>query len=127
MLTSEIPFLEKYDSTGEANSLLSELDFGSSDLSSNPFAVMSTIDIDLLIDYCRNLKPFPIESLQRNRVNKDGIGFVRSLMVAKPRDRVSAADALKSVWLVGTVSRIPSVIPALCSSCMCSYRSSLNG
>lgn len=109
MLTSEIPFLEKYEGTGEVNSFDSDLDFGSLDPSSRQSAA---IDMCLLLDYCRQLKPFPVESLKRNRVKEDAIGFVRSLMVAKPSDRVSAADALKSLWSVGTSSRIPS-IPSL--------------
>lgn len=60
------------------------------------------IDCQLLSDYCRGIANFPSDSLRKNRVCGEGIGFVKSLLAADPNARVSAADALKSPWLIRT-------------------------
>lgn len=87
MLTTEIPFLEIYtDDT---------------DLESIP-APDDTVDMDLLYGYCRNLNEFPCSTLRKHGVSEDGIEFVKSLMVANPSERASAAAALGSQWLVPT-------------------------
>lgn len=87
MLTTEIPFLEIYtDDT---------------DLGSIP-APDDTVDMDLLYGYCRNLNEFQCSSLQKHGVSEDGIEFVKSLMVANPSERASAAAALGSQWLAQT-------------------------
>lgn len=104
MLTSEIPFLDKYQDMDGSVTFISGLDIGSPDEST---AISATMDMALLLDYCRNLKPFPTESLQNHGVSTDGISFVRSLMAPKPSDRVSAADALKSTWFTWLGARSP--------------------
>lgn len=92
MLTTEIPFLDIYtDDT---------------DLGSIP-APDDTVDMDLLYGYCRNLNDFPCSSLRKHGVSEDGIEFVKSLMVANPSERASAAAALGSRWLVPTSSTGP--------------------
>ncbi|KAL0630732.1 Protein kinase protein rad53, partial [Maublancomyces gigas] len=100
MLTSEIPFLNT-----NQGSFLSDLDFGSSDKCS------ATIDIYLLVDYCRNLIPYPTESLLAKGADRDEIDFVKSVMTVKPRGRLTAVEALGSVWVGGTVPSTAAVIP----------------
>lgn len=101
MLTSEIPFLN----TNQDSFLLPDLDYGSSD------GFSATIDIYLLVDHCRNLKPYPTESLLAKGASRDGIDFVKSVMIVKPRDRLTAVEALGSVWLGETVPPTAAVIP----------------
>lgn len=103
MLTSEIPFSDKNQGTEDSMSLLSGLDLGTGDIASS-----GTIDLGLLLDYCRNLKSFPSESLLNNVVSDGGITLVKSLMAAEPSNRSSAVDALNSVWLGGTLSVVSS-------------------
>lgn len=86
---------------------LSDFDMG---LVSDPCASMS-MDMALLLDYCRDKIPFPTESLEKSGVDEDGIGLVRSLMVAQPHGRVSATEALESVWLGGIRASTPPVTP----------------
>lgn len=94
ILTSEIPFRDTY--TDNSTTFLSGPDLGSMSHQS------VKLDIALLSAYCRNSKRFPTECLERNNVTIDGIGFVGSLMVARPAGRVTAAGALNTVWLGGT-------------------------
>lgn len=91
MLTSEIPFLDKYEAL-----TTSRLDSG--------YATSTEIDMTLLSDYCRDSQPFPTESLLTNKASEYAIDFVKSMMFADPRRRVSAAGALNSRWLRGTES-----------------------
>lgn len=85
VLTSEIPFLEK-DPT--VDSML---------VSCDSALDTRSVDMDLLFHYCRG-QSFPITTLQKNLVSPDGIDFLKSLMVANPMHRVSAAEALKAGW-----------------------------
>lgn len=98
MLTSEIPFRDTYQP-----SFLSEFDLSSSNTNS------PTLDMGLIVDYCRAAKPFPTGSLLNKRVNRNGIEFVTSVMAANPRDRLTAVAALKCVWFDVTSSAPPSV------------------
>lgn len=100
VLTSEIPFLDKYQDVNSA-ALAADRDS----------AIGSPVDTDLLFSFCRGLKPFPSESLQENRVTIEGTDFVRSLMVADPRGRVSAKEALKARWLVEIESHSGATMP----------------
>lgn len=85
MLTMEIPFLDTYQDP---------------DMTSTTLTVDSTVDMDLLFGYCRNLYPFPCTSLRKHGVSEEGINFVKSLMVVNPSARAPAALALKSQWLI---------------------------
>lgn len=85
VLTSEIPFLE-----------FNEPQTGFSDCS---LETEPTIDMSHLVDYCAGRVSFPIESLTKHDTSVHGIDFVKSLMVPDPTKRVSAAEALQSVWL----------------------------
>lgn len=100
ILTSEIPFLDKYEDPE-----MSGLDSG--------YATSTDVDIGLLSDYCRKSQPFPTESLLTNKASKDAIDFVTSMMVADPRGRVSAAAALNSGWLreIELVILLPLLFP----------------
>lgn len=102
LLTSEIPFLDESHELEDSTDFLSDLDMGPPDTASSPPVAM--VNMTLLADYCRNLKPFPTESLEKNGVSKGGIGFVRQLMIANPASRVCAAEALRCEWLSRTQS-----------------------
>lgn len=95
ILTSEIPFLDMDQGTDSMN-FVSDL-YITGD-------IIPTIDMELLFSYCHGLNAFPSESLEKNGVSKEGMGFVKSLLTANPSDRVSATDALKSLWLIGAGS-----------------------
>lgn len=99
VLTSEIPFLDANHEGEDSTDFLSDLDLELTNTTSGLSGAM--VDMGLLLDYCRNLKPFPTGSLEKNGVSSDGIGFVMSVMIANPADRVCAAEALKSTWLSG--------------------------
>lgn len=86
ILTSEIPFLDTSD-----DSTISGID--SAD------ATFAEVDFGLLYNYCRKSLPFPTESLLTNNACDGAIDCVKSMMVADPRGRVSAAAALNSGWL----------------------------
>lgn len=92
MLTQEIPFLDTYTRQDPDFTL------------SIPVTSEPSVDIGLLFDYCRGLKPFPCGSLRRDGVRDDGIDFVKRLMAVNPSERSSAAEALTSPWLVQTHS-----------------------
>lgn len=93
ILTSEIPFLETYEAMTSMTT--------TPEPSNTAGPAMSTIDYELLYAYCRG-SDFPTQSLQRNGVSYEGIDFVKSLMIADPRKRVSAKDALESRWLINS-------------------------
>lgn len=87
ILTSEIPFLQTDSDQMSESGFESEL-------------APPEVDMTQLYEYCRGYREFPIESLQNSQVSKDGKDFVMGLLVANPRARLSAADALKSPWLL---------------------------
>lgn len=93
MLTSEIPFSETYQDMDASMSLISGLDTSTGDTSSS-----TTMDMALIVDYCRDLVPFPEQGLSDNMVSDSGITLVKSLMVAQPSNRLFAVHALKSTW-----------------------------
>lgn len=84
LLTSEIPFL----STIHHAESTFETETG------------PEIDLSHLYDYCNNTKPFPEENLETHNASREAIDLVKSLMVVNPSNRVSAAEALKSPWLL---------------------------
>lgn len=86
LLTSEIPFL----SVGSGITNFSEVD-----------PMVPEFDTDLIYKYCRGLRSFPIERLQKHRVGKEGIHFVMQLLAANPSSRISAKQAIQSAWLSG--------------------------
>lgn len=88
---------------------MSDLDTGFSNNSADYLQANSaTLDMGLIVDYCRNVKPFPTDSLLTQGVSESGIKFVRSVMAPKPRDRLTAVNALASEWFLP-----PSVIHLL--------------
>lgn len=87
MLTLQIPFLETY--TNENSGFTSCQSFGE-----------NMVDYNLLCGYCEGRNPFPCSSLRRHGVPEDGIEFVKSLMAVSPKERLSAAAALASKWLI---------------------------
>lgn len=95
ILTSEIPFLERYQDTDLmiTSGLLTAC--GSEPCSSEP-----AIDTEVLYNFCRGAE-FPSVSLREKGVSEGAINFVKCLMVANPHDRVSATDALKHEWFTG--------------------------
>lgn len=93
MLCLEIPFLDTYRDSSDQGSLFDTYGAGEMDLSS-------------LCDYCRGASEFPMESLRRNGVSDVGIEFVKSLMTPDPTWRVSAAQALRSPWLINSTQNV---------------------
>lgn len=93
ILTSEIPFLD-IDQDEDMETVMSASDLS---ITNDPTPEM---DMDLVYKYCRGLDPFPSQSLHINGVSDEGKNFVTNLMTADPSNRVSATDALKSIWLI---------------------------
>lgn len=104
VLTSEIPFLEQ---ALPGDSILDSYD-------SSPPPI--SVNMGLLFGYCHG-QPFPITTLQHNRVSADGIDFVKSLMTANPMNRVSAADALNARWFAENPGSEPTIAGPL-QQCM---------
>lgn len=92
ILTSEIPFLDT-----DQDLFLSDFD------SVPPEEKSPTLDMGLIVDYCRGGKPFPTNSLLTHRAGQSAIDFVKSLMAPKPSDRLTAENSLKSDWFVRLV------------------------
>lgn len=91
ILTSEIPFLEEYEDI--CSSTVTPESFTASDFE-------ASIDSELIYNYCHGSE-FPTETLLKYNVSESGVDFVKSLMAANPADRLSATQALKSLWLAG--------------------------
>lgn len=89
VLTSTIPFLKISEPVLE---------------SGFPSESESTVDIPLLVDYCRSRNPFPVASLIGHGASPNAINFVQILMVPDPKKRVSAAEALQDLWLAKAIS-----------------------
>lgn len=87
ILTSQIPFLQTDLDPMSESGFESEL-------------APPEVDMAQLYEYCHGYREFPIESLQNSQVSKDGKDFVMGLLVANPSARMSATDALKSLWLL---------------------------
>lgn len=90
ILTSELPFQDTYD---DSEFDISGVDMGSTSTRS------ATIDMHLLFGYCEGVQDFPTKALKQSGVTADAVDFVTSLMAANPKDRVSAPEALRSIWL----------------------------
>lgn len=94
ILTSEIPFLDS-----DQDALLSDFD-------SVPPAEEFTLDMGLIVDYCRGKQPFPTFDLIMHGVGKSAIDFVKSVMAPLPGDRLTAENALQSEWIVENTPRL---------------------
>lgn len=90
ILTSTIPFLDTYQ---EIDSAFTPSELGTT--------VLFDMDMDLLQNYCHGDHPFPCQWLDEIGASKITIDLVKRLMVVNPKDRVSAAAALKSPWFIG--------------------------
>lgn len=92
LVTLKLPFQEF-----DAGTMMSGLDtVGSED------GQIASIDMGMLRRYCIGSDPFPDESLKAAEISEEGISLVKSLLVANPKQRVSAVDAQCSPWLTGT-------------------------
>lgn len=97
-MASELPFLETFTDDDSSN-------VPSSGTASDEWETIPLeIDTALLRDFCHGVVEFPVESLEKSNVSESGKGFVKKLLVADPKSRMSAADALESPWLLGSVS-----------------------
>jgi serine/threonine protein kinase len=65
--------------------------------------VIRLLDDELLRKYCSGHAEFPVDLLETSNMCKDkeGISFLKALLVAAPKDRLTAACALKTPWLDG--------------------------
>lgn len=97
ILTSEIPFCEKYE-----DCTITGID--------SAYTTSSEVDLGLVADYCRKSQPFPTDCLITNNASKYAIDFVKSMMVADPRGRITAVEALDSRWLKETESFAQSLV-----------------
>lgn len=88
ILTSEIPFLYR------------EVDFGTIVSGLELEETAQALDQTLLYEYCYGISEFPTASLDKSVIGKEGIDFVKRLLVVDPKCRPSASDALKSPWLL---------------------------
>ena len=52
-----------------------------------------------LLGYCTNGSKLPIESMPKDAIEEEGVTFVKQLLAPNPVERLSAQDALQSVWL----------------------------
>lgn len=75
ILTSEIPFLDMDQGT-DSMTFASDL-YITGD-------IISTIDMELLFGYCHGLHAFLSESLEKNGVSKEGIGFRKESTDCQP-------------------------------------------
>lgn len=91
VLTSRIPFTE-----------VPPMSAGSTYFESTT-TTNSSHDGWLLAQYC-NGQPFPVDSLNQYGASATAIAFVKRLMIANPKDRVSAADALLDGWFSETTT-----------------------
>lgn len=93
LLTSEIPFLHR-----ELDSATTYTDCGPETTQTTD--VDNRTDMKSLYEYCHGMSEFPTARLEDSRVAKRVIEFVKSLLVADPRHRISALDALKRLPLL---------------------------
>lgn len=87
MLTLETPFQERF----------SETEFSGVAPMSGTFPT----DTYLLSEFCKGNEELPTESLRNFAVAGSAIQLIQALLVANPRSRISAADALNHPWLQG--------------------------
>jgi hypothetical protein len=92
MCTSLKPFHHLESSTGTDTSPLTGLEKSGK---------QSFLDITSLIEYCKGAMDFPSQALEESRVSREGITFIKSLLIAAPEDRETADSALQSPWLKG--------------------------
>lgn len=92
MLTSKLPFM---DADADADTDV-ETPIPTNDQAKN---AIPKIGKGLVGKYCCGLIPFPSESFEKNGVSETGCNFVKSLMAADPKNRVSAPEALEDKWL----------------------------
>lgn len=71
VLTSASPFLD--------------IGLTSADSDYTSIGTESSIDGELLMNYCAGRQPFPVESLTIHGASANGIDFVKSLMVPDPK------------------------------------------
>lgn len=89
ILTSEIPFrLSESSMTLESDSGI------------NTEPQTPEVDMDLVFEYCRDRRGFPVDALERSGVGKEGVDFVMRLLAAGPEARISAKDCLECAWLL---------------------------
>lgn len=91
LLTSQIPFVEIDNGCDETDDMTG--------LESGFTGIDAEVDMESLCEYCRGEIDFPSDLLRASQVINEGIQFVKSLLVANPRDRATAASALQNPWL----------------------------
>lgn len=69
-----------------------------------PRAGPPPVDTHLLYQFCKGKRELPIESLRESQTTESAIDFIKALIVADPRSRMSAADALNHRWFVSSES-----------------------
>lgn len=72
-----------------------------------------SIDFTKLLHYCHGSGLFPTESLLKAGASTQAVDFVKSLLAAKPKERVSAGNAQMNPWLIrcdGTLTGLARVL-----------------
>lgn len=87
ILTPETPFVDRS----------SETDVTGVPVVSGPLPT----DIYLLSEFCKGIVAFPRETLEAAGVSESGMRFIQKLLVADPKSRMSAVDAVRDGWITG--------------------------
>lgn len=104
VLTSQILFLVLEEGAGDSMF---------STAPERPVTPQWSTDFALLQEYCADPRVFPLAGLTSHGASPEAIDFVKSLMVPDPKERVSATDALRSVWLVDLVPSLATTVPTV--------------
>lgn len=91
MLCSQVPFTEM-----ASGSFIDES--GLCALTSSSCINQGDFSMHLLSEFCNGRIDLPLGALHHSRASKSAIEFLKQLLVADPRSRISAASALKSKW-----------------------------
>lgn len=66
----------------------------------------TTTDMRLLMQFCDGHAVLPLEMLQAVDAPTPAVGFIRSLVVADPRSRATATQALLDPWITGVPHQV---------------------
>lgn len=103
MMTSKLPF--QADDT--SNTFCSEDATMMNEVAEGP-----TMDFAKLLHYCNGSSTFPIEPLQET-TSTAGVDFVKRLLAANPKERISAPNARNTQWITGLDGTVTGLSRAL--------------
>lgn len=62
--------------------------------------MVAQVDMGSLYSFCKGHRDLPTDLLRQSLVSEVAIEFVKKLLVANPKSRAAATEALASAWLV---------------------------